>query len=115
MKFKFDRRAWSESEIVVSSLSSVLAIAVGLLFGFLLMVFVSPSESLEGFRIILTGGFNDGLLGIGSLIVFGTPLIFAGLSVAFAYRTGLFNIGASGQMMMGALAAVAVGVPQWWR
>ena len=115
MKFKFDRRAWSESEILVSSLSSVLAIVVGLLFGFLLMLFVSPGESLEGFRIILTGGFNDGLLGIGTLIVFATPLMFAGLSVAFAYRTGLFNIGASGQMMMGALAAVAVGVPQWWR
>ena len=114
MNVKFDRKQWSENELIVSSISSVVAILIGLLFGFLLMVVVSPGESIRGISIILTGGFNDGLLSIGSLIVFATPLIFAGLSVAFAYKTGLFNIGASGQMMMGALAAVTVGVPQWW-
>ena len=114
MNVKFDRKQWSENELIVSSISSVVAILIGLLFGFLLMVVVSPGESLRGISIILIGGFNDGLLSIGSLIVFATPLIFAGLSVAFAYKTGLFNIGASGQMMMGALAAVTVGVPQWW-
>ncbi len=115
MKRWWQRSALAENELFVSSLSSVLAIVIGLLFGFLLMVVVSPSESIQGFRIILTGGFNDGLLSVGSMIVFATPLIFTGLSVAFAYRTGLFNIGASGQLMMGALAATAVGVPQWWR
>ena len=39
-----------------------------------------------------------------------TPLIFAGLSVAFAFRAGLFNIGASGQLTMGAILATLVGV-----
>lgn len=39
-----------------------------------------------------------------------TPLIFTGLSVAFAFRAGLFNIGAPGQMTMGAIAAMLVGV-----
>ena len=38
-----------------------------------------------------------------------TPLIFAGLSVALAFRAGLFNIGAAGQLMMGASAAAYVG------
>ena len=38
-----------------------------------------------------------------------TPLIFAGLSVALAFRAGLFNIGAAGQLMMGAAAAAYVG------
>lgn len=109
------RALLAENELFVSAVSSVLAIVIGLLFGFLLMIVVSPSESIQGFRIILTGGLNDGLLSVGSMIVFATPLIFTGLSVAFAYRTGLFNIGASGQLMMGALAATAVGVPQWWR
>jgi len=111
---RIDRHKLAESEIFVSSVSSVLAILIGLLFGFALMVVVSPGESLRGFWIILVGGFNGGLLSIGSMIVFATPLIFTGLSVAFAYRTGLFNIGASGQLMMGALAAVVVGIPQWW-
>lgn len=39
-----------------------------------------------------------------------TTLILTGLSVAFAFRTGLFNIGASGQMLMGGFAAVLIGV-----
>ena len=39
-----------------------------------------------------------------------TPLIFTGLSVAFAFRTGLFNIGAPGQLTIGAIAAMLVGV-----
>lgn len=39
-----------------------------------------------------------------------TPLIFTGLSVAFAFRTGLFNIGGPGQLTMGAIAAMLVGV-----
>ncbi|KEF34287.1 hypothetical protein RDMS_07740 [Deinococcus sp. RL] len=39
-----------------------------------------------------------------------TPLIFTGLSVAFAFRTGLFNIGAPGQLTMGAILAMLVGV-----
>ncbi|WP_189099710.1 ABC transporter permease [Deinococcus knuensis] len=39
-----------------------------------------------------------------------TPLIFTGLSVAFAFRTGLFNIGAPGQLTMGAIGAMLVGV-----
>ena len=39
-----------------------------------------------------------------------TPLIFTGLSVAFAFRAGLFNIGASGQLTMGGILATLVGV-----
>ncbi len=115
MKGLRNRAALAENELFVAVVSSLLAVIIGLLFGFVLMIVVSPSESLQGFRIMLTGGLNDGLLSIGSMIVFATPLIFTGLSVAFAYKTGLFNIGASGQLMMGALAAVAVGVPTWWQ
>lgn len=45
----------------------------------------------------------------GETLVQVTPLILTGLSVAFAFRCGLFNIGAEGQFIMGALAAVWVG------
>lgn len=114
MKQWLNRAALAENELFIKAASSILAVVIGLLFGFVFMIVVSPRESIEGFTTILIGGFNGGLLSIGSMIVFATPLIFTGLSVAFAYKTGLFNIGASGQLMMGALAAVAVGVPQWW-
>jgi general nucleoside transport system permease protein len=47
---------------------------------------------------------------ISNTIVFATPLIFTGCSVALAFRAGLFNIGAQGQLTMGAIAAAWVGI-----
>ncbi|HEV2235787.1 MAG TPA: ABC transporter permease [Ktedonobacterales bacterium] len=57
-------------------------------------------------------------LQISTTIVFATPLILTGLSVAIAFRSGLFNIGAEGQLIMGAIACTVVGVrfadaPAW--
>lgn len=114
MKRRWTKANFAASELFVAASASIVAIVIGLMFGFVLMLVVSPSESLRGFAIILIGGLNGGLLSIGAMISFATPLMFTGLAVAFAYRTGLFNIGASGQLMIGALAAVIVGVPQWW-
>ncbi|GED70170.1 ABC transporter permease [Brevibacillus reuszeri] len=78
---------------------------------------------LTGAVAMLAGGFNPvkayvALLEkvFGSAYNFGetirqiTPLIFTGLAVAFAFRTGLFNIGAEGQFIVGMLASTAVGV-----
>lgn len=42
-------------------------------------------------------------------IIYATPMILTGLAVAFAFRAGMFNIGADGQFIMGTVAAVAVG------
>jgi len=47
---------------------------------------------------------------MGQVLYFATPLILTGLSVGFAFTTGLFNIGAAGQFIMGAFAAVYIGV-----
>ena len=43
-------------------------------------------------------------------VIYASPLIFTGLSVAFSFRTGVFNIGAEGQFVVGSLAAVLVGI-----
>lgn len=57
------------------------------------------------------------LTGIFSSLAFATPLIFTGLAVAFGFRAGMFNIGAPGQLTLGALFAMLVGVylplPGW--
>lgn len=57
------------------------------------------------------------LPGIFQSMVLATPLIFTGLAVAFGFRAGLFNIGAPGQLTLGAVAAMLVGVympgPAW--
>lgn len=93
-----------------SFLSSLLAILVGLLFGFIILLISNPKEAVQGFGIILSGGFAGGMYGLGQVLYFATPIIMTGLSVGFAFKTGLFNIGASGQFIVGAFAAVFIGV-----
>ena len=90
--------------------SSVFAILLGLLVGFIILLISNPAQAVDGFITILTGALSEGLYGIGMSFYYATPIICTGLSVGFAFKTGLFNIGASGQFTMGAFAAVAVGV-----
>lgn len=93
-----------------NALSSICAILIGLAFGFIILLISNPSQAVRGFGIILQGGFSTGAKGIGQVLYFATPLILTGLSVGFAFKTGLFNIGASGQFIMGAFVAVFIGV-----
>ncbi|MDR1913696.1 MAG: ABC transporter permease [Clostridiales bacterium] len=90
-------------------LSSITAIVIGLLAGLVVLLFSSPANALGGFGAILTGGLAN-RVGIGQTLYLATPIMMTGLSVAFANRTGLFNIGASGQFTAGAFAAIFVGV-----
>lgn len=91
-------------------LSSVFAIAVGLVFGFIILLVSNPSQALSGMHAILFGATSDGLRSVGQVLYFATPIILTGLSVGFAFKTGLFNIGTPGQFIVGAYAAVYVGV-----
>lgn len=101
----------------VGVLSSVFAIVIGLLVGFVILLICNPSQALPGFVTILTGAFTHGLKGVGQVFYYATPIILTGLSVGFAFKTGLFNIGTPGQFIVGAFAAVYVGI-MWtglWR
>lgn len=93
-----------------NAMSSIFAIIIGLAFGFIVLLISNPSQAVSGFSIILQGGFSTGAKGIGQVLYFATPLILTGLSVGFAFKTGLFNIGTPGQFIMGAFAAVYIGV-----
>jgi len=93
-----------------NAISSIFAVLIGLAFGFAILLITNPGEAVNGFIIILKGGFSTGGKGMGQVLYFATPLILTGLSVGFAFKTGLFNIGAAGQFIMGAFAAVYVGV-----
>ncbi|WP_227019126.1 ABC transporter permease [Sinanaerobacter chloroacetimidivorans] len=90
--------------------ASVFSILIGLVFGFIILLISNPAQAVDGFIIILKGGFSTGAKGMGQVLYFATPLILTGLSVGFAFKTGLFNIGAPGQFIMGAFAAVYIGV-----
>lgn len=126
---RLDSRRADSLKTVASSLISIL---IGIIFGGVLLFIVSlfnsdtmsPATAWEGFRIVLAGIFNTGRdLDAGGILTFGfnsrlfgdmlfraTPLIMTGLSVALAYKTGLFNIGAPGQYLMGTMSAIVVAL-----
>lgn len=64
---------------------------------------------LTAYRALWEGAFGS-FEGIVDTLVASTPLVLGGLAVAFGFKAGLFNIGAQGQFLMGALGAVAAGV-----
>lgn len=90
--------------------SSLFAIIVGMLFGFVILLISNASQAGPGFLTILTGALTHGNKGIGQVFYYATPIILTGLSVGFAFKTGLFNIGATGQFIAGSFAAVVVGL-----
>lgn len=103
-----------DNEGFVSFSSSVLAIVAGLLIGLVILLISDPSKAFEGMGAILNGGFSNGARGIGKTLYIATPIIMTGLSVGFAFKTGLFNIGASGQFTAGAFVAIYIGIRWTW-
>ena len=113
-------------------LASVISILIGLVVGALVVFIVGllkgsigVSGAVEGMQIIfagilstgrnavgaLTWGFNP--TNVGNMLFRATPVIMTGLSVAVAFQTGLFNIGAPGQYLMGTMVSlmIALGIP----
>lgn len=88
----------------------IIAVILGFLAGALVML-ATGHNPITAYAALLKGaGFHGDIKRIGDTILNTTPLILTGLSVAFAFRTGLFNIGASGQMLIGGMVAVFLGV-----
>lgn len=100
---------FADNPSTISVSASILAIFGGLIAGLIVMIVASPSQAFNGFGTILTGMFRGGTTSMGNTIYYAVPIILTGLSVAFAFRTGLFNIGASGQVTVGAFTAVFLG------
>ncbi len=92
------------SNTIVFSLISIL---LGLLVGAIALT-IAGFNPIEAYGVMI-----EGIIGkpkyIAWTIIKSTPLILTGLSIAFAFKTGLFNIGAEGQFIIGALTATMVG------
>jgi len=93
----------------MNALSSVLAVIAGLLAGFVILLVSNPSQAFGGFIAILIGGFSD-MFNLGQVLYYAVPIIMTGLAVGFAGKTGLFNIGASGQFTCGMFASIVVAI-----
>lgn len=78
---------------LLSIVASLVCIVIGLLVGFIILYCINAENAVDGFTRIIKGGFYLKPKGIGSEIAQSAPLIMTGLSVAFAFKTGLFNNG----------------------
>lgn len=132
-------RTWLEKDSTKNVLSSLISILLGLFFGALVVLITGLSNAVitqkatfEGIRLVFLGIFSTGRdavgeltfgfnpASIGNMLFRATPLIMTGLSVAFAYKTGLFNIGAPGQFLIGTMTSLVIAlsiptsvVPAW--
>lgn len=93
-----------------SATPSVLAIVAGLAAGVIILLISNPARAWEGLLTILRGGWNNDMKGVGQVLYYATPIILTGLSVGFAFKTGMFNIGAAGQLMVGGFVSIYVAV-----
>lgn len=86
----------------------LISVFLGLLIGAFLMLGFGYNP-IQGYKALWQGAFGE-VYYVGETIRQVIPYIFTGLAVAFAFRTGLFNIGAEGQVIVGWVAAVWVGI-----
>ncbi len=89
------------------SVGSLIAIIFSLLIGALFVSAIGKNP-IEVYSRLFSGTLGNSY-GIGQVLFKATPFILTGLSVAFAFRAGLFNIGAEGQLLIGSFAAAWVG------
>ena len=111
-----------------SVISAIISILIGMFVGTLIIIFVGLSRDnistegiVEGIKLVFFGIFSTGReageltfgfdqVNIGNMLFRATPLIMTGLSVAVAFKTGLFNIGAPGQYLMGTTASLYIAL-----
>ena len=131
-KDRLPDRSESRSAAINTILASIVSIVIGLAVGSIIVLIVgltsdtlSASSAWDGIRIVFLGIFSTGRdaaghltfgfnpTKVGNMLFRATPLIMTGLSVAVAFKTGLFNIGAPGQYLMGTMASlmIALGIP----
>jgi simple sugar transport system permease protein len=85
----------------------VAAVLVALVIGAIIIA-ISGSNPLEAYTALLRGGLGNARA-LGRTLEKATPLIFGGLAISLAFKGGLFNIGAQGQLLFGAIVAAYVG------
>ena len=105
MNKKFSLKNVFESRGFSAFTATLMAIVIGLIFGYIVMLIASPENAGLGFSSVLTGGMKK----LGDVFYYATPILMTGLAVGFAFKMGLFNIGASGQYTMGMFWAMYVG------
>lgn len=123
---------WYQSDGARSVYASLISILIGMAVGTIVIILVGLLKDeisirgiWDGIRLTFLGVFSTGRDGgnlsfgfnpvnMGNMLFRATPLVMTGLSVAVAFKTGLFNIGAAGQYLMGTMGSITVGLWLGW-
>ena len=111
-----------KNEGVQSLLASLLCIVLGLFLGFVVLLFINPNGAVEAILTVIKNFLTYSkpatqMKYLGNTLVKTAPLLMCSLSIIFAYKVGLFNIGAAGQYCAGvgmALYAALAWQAPWW-
>lgn len=104
---------------VQSLVASFLCIILGLLIGYIVLLFINPAGAWDSIVEVLKNFFHSPrperqLRNFGTTLVRTAPLLMCSLSVLFAYKVGLFNIGVAGQYVAGACASLYAALAWGW-
>ncbi len=108
-----------KNNAVQSLIASLICIVLGLLIGYIVLLFINPRGASEAILAVIKNFWNYSranlqLKNFGSTLVKTAPLLLCALSVLFAYKVGLFNIGAAGQYVIGACASLYAALGWGW-
>ncbi len=108
-----------KNNAVQSLIASLICIVLGLLIGYIVLLFINPAGASEAILAVIKNFWNYSranlqLKNFGSTLVKTAPLLMCALSVLFAYKVGLFNIGAAGQYVVGACACLFAALAWGW-
>ena len=108
-----------KNNAVQSLIAALLCIVLGLLIGYIVLLFINPAGAGEAILTVIKNFFTYNrpearLKYLGNTLVRTAPLLMCALSVLFAYKVGLFNIGAAGQYVAGSCASLYAALAWGW-
>jgi len=105
---------------VQTFLASIICAVLGIVLGYIILLAMNPEHATEGMWAILKNFFKYSnstttlMYYFGSTLVKAVPLILCAEAILFAYKAGLFNIGAAGQYTVGILASLYTSIALQW-
>ena len=108
-----------KNSAVQSLIASLICIFLGLLIGYIVLLFINPTGAWGAITAVVKNFFNYSRANLqsknfGNTLVKTAPLLMCALSVLFAYKVGLFNIGAAGQYVAGVCASIYAALAWGW-
>jgi len=108
-----------KNDAVQSLIASLICIVLGLLVGYIVLLFINPTGASEAILDVIKNFFNFSqpakqIQRFGNTLAKTVPLLMCALSILFAYKVGLFNIGAAGQYVAGACASLYAALAWGW-